>query len=246
MICTINTITIISIISIIIYLIFNNKNKMDIQYQEKIKLLDQIIKESKKNIVDKINIADNQKINNKDNENACSISQIQPIQPIQPIPQIPQIHPNFIPHFDHVIARDKAVVSDNLYPPLARTERPIFDLLANRVASGLINYPTRGSPDTFRLIAYLVNTDTGARKDRWKLFGRQKYPGSSIGEYYAIPIDDATSDLKITLKDDIMPNEKIRDIYALPNEVTIKSPLFNSERYKIIELDKPDLTSPYL
>jgi len=217
---------------------------MDIQYQEKIKLLDQIIKESRKNIVDKINIPDN-----KDNKNVHLIPSIQPIQQIpsiQPIQQIPPILPNFIPHFDHVNARDKAVVSDNLYPPLARTERPIFDLLANRVASGLINYPTRGSPDTFRLIAYLVNTDTNTRKDRWKLFGRQKYPGSSIGEYYAIPIDDATSDLKITLKDDIMPNEKIRDIYALPNEVTIKSPLFSSERYKIIELDKPDLTSPYL
>jgi hypothetical protein len=112
------------------------------------------------------------------------------------------------------------------------------------MSTGYFNYPTRGSPDTFRMIAYLVNTSD--KKDMWKLFGRQKYPGSSIGDYYAIQMDDRKSDLKITIKDEMMPKDKIRDIYGLPNEVTINSPLFNPNPYKIIELDKADLTSPYL
>ena len=51
--------------------------------------------------------------------------------------------------------------------------------------------------------------------------------------------------MKITLKDTMMPNEKIRDIYALPQSLTIISPLFESSIYTVIELDKADLTSPY-
>jgi hypothetical protein len=157
---------------------------------------------------------------------------------------------------DQVSDRDRAVINDELYPPLGRTERPIFDQLINRMSTGtgmhhpltsfggVFSYPTRGSPDTFRLVAYLVNTSD--KKDMWKLFGRQKYPGSSIGDYYAIQMDDRRSDLKITIKDEMMPRDKIRDIYALPNEVVINSPLFNPSPYKIIELDKADLTSPYL
>ena len=90
----------------------------------------------------------------------------------------------------------------------------------------------------------MVNSDN--RNDSWKLFGRQKYPGSSIGEYYAIPFDDKKTDMKITIKDDMMTRDKIRDIYALPNEVTFNSPLFSEKPYKLIELDKADLTSPYL
>ena len=84
------------------------------------------------------------------------------------------------------------------------------------------------------------------KKDSWKLFGRQKYPSSSLGDYYAIPMDDHRSDMKITIKDDMMPKDKIRDIYALPSEVTIKSPLFSHSPYQLIELDKTDLMSQYL
>jgi hypothetical protein len=286
MICTseINIMTIILISGIILYLVFNNKNKSEIEFKNKMKLLDKMIEESKKSIKNKIQIkeglhqeyasADSVYVIPKNKDYISEQSIQQPIQhPIQqslqqsiqqPIPQplpqpisqplapiIPQplapIIPNIVPivsQYDPVIERDRAVVQDELYPPLGRTERPIFDQLVARMNSGVFNYPTRGSPDTFRLLGYLVN-ETG-KKDTWKLFGRQKYPGSSMGEYYAVCIDDRKSDMKITLKDDMMPKDKIRDIYALPDEVVIKSPLFNSTPYKIIQLDNADLTSPYL
>jgi hypothetical protein len=258
----VKTITISLIVGIIIYLVFNNKNKYinknksEIEFEKKIKLLDQMIKESKKNIKDKINLKEDTQ---KENINIESKSQniyteskaqniytdIHPIQPIYPIqPMHHPIQPNILPIIDPVIERDRAVLDDQLYPPLGRTDRPTFDHLITSLSSRLYSYPTRGSPDTFRLIAYLVNNSD--KKDMWKLFGRQKYPGSSQGEYYAIQIDDRKSDMKITIKDEMMPNEKIRDIYGLPNEVTINSPLFNSHPYKVIELDKADLTSPYL
>jgi hypothetical protein len=265
MICTseVNTITIISILGIIIYLVLNNKNKSDIQYEKKIKLLDQLIKESKKDIQQKIKVKEDMhqeyasadtvyvtpKLQNKSqsepqvNRNLQEQKIDEQTQEQQQIQYLQSMIPRFMPQYDPVIERDRAVIQDQLYPPLGRTERPIFDQIVSRFGSGLLSYPTRGSPDTFRMIAYLVNNTD--KRDTWKLFGRQKYPGSSQGEYYAIPVDDRKSDMKITIKDDMMPNEKIRDIYGLPNEVTIKSPLFSSESYKVIELDKADLTSPY-
>jgi len=291
MVCNseVNTITIILITGIIIYLVFNkNSNTSDVALQKKMILLDEMIKESKKNVQKKINIRENlnqeyasteiidihkdekQRLDSKQQQNVDSkqINSVmqQQSQQMQESNQIllmqqQQINPlmlaNPVMLRDQVTDRDRAVVNDELYPPLGRTERPIFDQLINGMSTGtgmlnhpltsfggVFSYPTRGSPDTFRLVAYLVNTSD--KKDIWKLFGRQKYPGSSIGDYYAIQMDDRKSDLKITIKDEMMPKDKIRDIYGLPNEVTINSPLFNPSPYKIIELDKADLTSPYL
>jgi hypothetical protein len=222
-----NTILIIAIFTIIVFFIFNNKNKQDIEFDEKMKLLDQMINETKKNIANKI-------------EYKNSTLQHDLLHQQLPV----AVHPVIPPPIDVISNRDRAVVMDQLYPPLGRVERPLFDQLAAHVSTGMVGYPTRGYPDTFRLIGYMVNEEN--KSDNWKLFGRQKYPGSSIGEYYAIPIDDRKSDMKITIKDDMMVKDKIRDIYALPNEVTINSPLFSKKPYKIVELDKADLTSPYL
>ena len=255
MICTseVNTIIIILILGIIIYLVFNNKNTSNIEFGKKIHLLDQMIKESKKNIQKKINIKEDlhqeyastdiidvDKQSNKQGNKQNSSSKRLGDSFVVDLP----LQTSILPLNDPVIERDRAVLDDQLYPPLGRTERPIFDQLVTGISSGYFSYPTRGSPDTFRLIAYLVNNSD--KKDTWKLFGRQKYPGSSQGEYYAIQMDDRKSDMKITIKDEMMPKDKIRDIYGLPNEVTIISPLFNSNPYKVIELDKSDLTSPYL
>ena len=226
---SINLIIIILIITIIYYLTNMKKNSYNNdEYNKKLKLLNEMIKISK------------QQINHKIKSKKHNLDEHQTI--IQLPPQLP---PQLQPQMRDIVAdRDRAVLSDQLYPPLARTERPIFDSLVNMQMSGQFNYPTRGSMDTYRIIAYLVNSEH--KNDTWKLFGRQKFPGSSIGDFYAIPIDDRKSDMKITIKDDMMPQDKIRDIYALPSEVVIKSPLFNSGTYKIIELDKADLTSQYL
>jgi hypothetical protein len=259
MICTseINTITIISVLGVIIYLVLSNKGKQESEYEKKIKLLDNMITQTKETIAKKIDSKENKLKEGLPKEYASvdtiyippvqgTVGAPEPAQPAHPLflPSMVPLPPTLIPPADPVISRDRAVVHDQLYPPLGRVERPIFDQLASRVASGLVGYPTRGSPDTFRMVGYMVNSEN--KHDSWKLFGRQKYPGSSIGEYYAIPIDDRKSDMKITIKDDMMPKDKIRDIYALPNEVTIKSPLFSEKPYTVVELDKADLTSPYL
>jgi hypothetical protein len=147
---------------------------------------------------------------------------------------------------DIVRDRDTAVIKDVLYPPYARTERPVFDNLINSLNT---NISTRGSEDTFRQIGFLINKDRSKPdmgNNNWRLFGRQSYRGSTIGEYYVLPVDVNYANLKIFLKDDMMPNEKLRDMYALPKELTLKSPMFNNTPYEVVELPKPDLNSSYI
>jgi hypothetical protein len=146
---------------------------------------------------------------------------------------------------DTVQQRDLNVLLNPIYPPLARVERPIFDNLIKMN----FDQSTRGSEDTFRLMAYLINSnkndsDTGG--DVWKLFGRQTYRGSSVGEFYVSPVNDHQSDMKIFLKNNMMPKEKIKDIYALPSEVYLDSPFFSKNAYTINELPKSDFNSNYL
>jgi hypothetical protein len=146
---------------------------------------------------------------------------------------------------DTVQQRDLNVLLNPIYPPLARVERPIFDNLIKMN----FDQSTRGSEDTFRIMGYLINSnkndsDTGG--DVWKLFGRQTYRGSSIGEFYVSPVNDHQSDMKIFLKNNMMPKEKIKDIYALPSEVYLDSPFFSKNAYTINELPKSDFNSNYL
>ena len=146
---------------------------------------------------------------------------------------------------NEVQQRDLNVLLNPVYPPLARVERPIFDNLIK------MNFQqsTRGSEDTFRLMGYLINSnknDTDKGGDIWKLFGRQTYKGSSIGEFYVSPVNDHQSNMKIFLKNDMMPKEKIKDIYALPSEVYLNSPFFSKNAYTINELPKSDFNSNYL
>jgi len=146
---------------------------------------------------------------------------------------------------DEVQQRDLNVLLNPIYPPLARVERPIFDNLI-RMNFG---QTTRGSEDTFRLMGYLVNTnknDMDMGGNVWKLFGRQTYRGSSIGEFYVSPVNDHTSDMKIFLKNEMMSKDKIRDIYSLPSEVYLDSPFFSKNAYTINELPKSNFNSNYL
>lgn len=143
---------------------------------------------------------------------------------------------------DEVVVRDQAVISDPLYPPLGRTERPVFD----RINSNF-NMETRGTDDTYRLIGYLVNKTTeDLGSNVWQLYGRQKYRGGSQGEFYVIPSHGDKKNMKIVLKDDMFVGERIRDIYALPSQVTLNSPFFSQDPYNVIELPKADFTSQYI
>lgn len=143
---------------------------------------------------------------------------------------------------DNVVLRDRAVIADPLYPALGRTERPIFDNIPK-----YLNRATRDSSDTYRLIGYLVNKTTeDLGSNVWQLFGRQKYRGSSQGEFYAIPSHGDRKDMKIQLEDSMFVGEKIRDIYALPNKIKLNSPFFSADEYDVIQLPKTDFTSPYI
>jgi hypothetical protein len=149
---------------------------------------------------------------------------------------------------DPVDLRDRRVLDDPLYPPLGRTDRPNFDFLNIAKQRGLFDFSTRGSPDTFRIIGYMMNKDENKDigNNIWKIFGRQKYPNSSMGEYYVIPANENKTDIKIKIKDDMIIGEKMRDIYNLPKYIKFKSSIFNKSTYEIIELDKSDLISQYI
>jgi len=151
-----------------------------------------------------------------------------------------------LPKRDYVTMRDRAVLDDPLYPPLARVERPIFDELIDNMN---VNISTRGSEDTFRQIGFLINTNKNVMdmgSNNWKLYGRQSYRGSTIGEFYVIPTNDFKADMKIYIKDNMMVGpEKMRDLYALPTRIKLNAPFFGKEEYEIVELPKADLNSRY-
>ena len=122
---------------------------------------------------------------------------------------------------DPVTQRDRAVINDPLYPPLNRA-------------------PRMHSPeDTFRFLGYLINKMD--REDSWKLFGREKQRNQ--GEYY-VASTNKNSDLKIMLTADMVVGPKrLRDIYDIPDELTIKHPLFAPTPYTVVVNPNADLTS---
>lgn len=139
-------------------------------------------------------------------------------------------HSNIATDIDNVDTRDRRVLHDPLYPPLDRVSRAAIPDIRPLSSRG-------DSTDTFRLMAYLVNTQN--KNDVWKLYGRQKHARGSEGEFY-ITSADRTIDIKIPLD----RSSGLHDIYALPSEITIKSPLFDGNAtYQIAELSKTDFSS---
>lgn len=133
--------------------------------------------------------------------------------------------------------RDRKVEVDTLYPPLGRTENKNFaqQLPMQRTASN-------GIEDSFRLIGYLTSEemkqDVGA--NNWRLYGRMK--DRHEGEYYIMPTDK-TIDMKIPLTRDVVQNQRLRDLYSLPTEIQLNSPLLNTGKYRITELPRSDFNS---
>lgn len=123
-----------------------------------------------------------------------------------------------------VILRDRAVNNDPLYPPLNRGPLP-----------GAMH----GDEGTFRLVGYLISSDANGQKESWKLFGREKDRHRS--EFY-VTSTDKTMDLKVFLTDEIV-SPRLRDMYSLPDTVTINHPMFNAQTYKIVENPRSDLSS---
>ena len=165
-----------------------NKIKNKINKNKKIK------KEKEKKSIEKMsNLVDSDISNNPE-----ILSHIIPLYQQQSQPQ-----PQQQLQKDPVYIRDQKVLYDRLYPPLARTERPQFDLLMNYMNSnnGVYNINTRGPPDTFRQIGYLTPVNNVQTIDSTLiLYGRAKYPNSDMGEFY-VSSSNKISDIKIPLNE---------------------------------------------
>ena len=160
-----------------------------------------------------------------------------------------QIIPESQPIYDKTdtIKRDHKVLDDDLYPPLNRSDTNTHTQLANNIINRNMYVKTNNIDDTFRLVGYVTNnaTEVDNGNNSWKLFGRQKDRHSS--EFYMTPTN-SNNDLKIPLTRDIIVNDKLDDIYSIPNTLTFNSPLLNKEPYNVVEVPKADLSfsSDYL
>jgi hypothetical protein len=74
--------------------------------------------------------------------------------------------------------RDADVLYNDFVPPERRV--PEYQYPYRHVKSH-INIPTRGYPENYQLMGILLRDNT---ETAYKLFGRQKFPGSSQYEYY--------------------------------------------------------------
>ena len=120
---------------------------------------------------------------------------------------------------NNVEIRDRKVVEDQLYPPINRADNK-----------------------THRLVAYVTNNseEKDAGNNNWKLFARQK--DRNISEFYMKPTDN-NNDMKVPITDSIVVGERLRDIYNIPKQLTLNSPLFNANPYNVVEIPKADLTN---
>lgn len=139
--------------------------------------------------------------------------------------------------------RDYRVLHDPLYPPLNRTDTRTHDELERNIHQRTMYVPTQDTQDTYRLVGYLVNKDTKVDMggNAWKLFARQKDRHTS--DFYMVPANN-NYDIKIPIKDDMVEGTRLRDVYTIPNELKLKSPMLNDSPYEFMEHPKSDLTSP--
>uniref|UniRef100_A0A6C0BF47 Uncharacterized protein n=1 Tax=viral metagenome TaxID=1070528 RepID=A0A6C0BF47_9ZZZZ len=141
------------------------------------------------------------------------------------------------------ISRDQRVLSDQLYPPLNRTNTVIHDALEHNIQHRNMYVPTNDMMDNYRLIGYLVNQDDtkDAGGNNWKLFARQKDRNRS--DFYIIPSNN-NYDIKIHISDEmIQGNEKLRDVYTVPKQISFNTPMLNTTAYQYVEIPKADLTT---
>jgi len=210
---------IIIIITLIILIFIKLQSNDNINYKQII-LQDELNK--KINVLN--NILEKQKQQNQENSNHKTV-----IVPLQKNPNSGSP--------DIVDIRDVNVTENPLYPLYGRSERPIIDML---MTNNMFNMRTRGSDDTYHPVGYAKETKTG---EIFYVMGRQRYSGSSQGDFYLISTD-TNNRLKINLLDR-SGNQIIKDIYNLPDRVDIKNGVFNGKSFQIEQLKNTDLISPY-
>tara|TARA_B100001287_G_scaffold267912_1_gene263598 strand:+ start:877 stop:1371 length:495 start_codon:yes stop_codon:yes gene_type:complete len=134
------------------------------------------------------------------------------------LPQSPTIvKPNIIikeikhkiekPKIDLLVKRDRDAVDDDFKPPERRLPRHNYP---SQGIKRIINIPTRGYPDNYQNLGLLVRK---ADERILKLFGRQKFPGSSQWEYYTV---DSYNMQKVPLKINGSKELSNNDVVAVP------------------------------
>ena len=103
--------------------------------------------------------------------------------------------------------RDRQVVDDNFKPPERRLQRHNYP---TESVKQLINLPTRGYPDNYQNLGLLVRK---VDERILKLFGRQRFPGSSQWEYYTV---DSYNMQKVPLKIEGMKELSNNDVVPVP------------------------------
>ena len=143
---------------------------------------------------------------------------------------------------DIVEIRDRKVVSDQLYPPLNRTDNNTHEELVKNINNRGMYIRTNDINDKYRLVAYVTNSseERDAGNNNWKLFARQK--DRNISDFYMKPTDN-NNDMKVPITDDIVRGDRLRDIYNIPKQLTFNSPLFNKNPYNVVEIPKADLSN---
>jgi len=135
--------------------------------------------------------------------------------------------------------RDRKVLYDQLYPPLARTERPVADNILNTFKDYRFNMSTRGyQQDSPRLLGHFYKD--GNPREIYKLYGYAKNPGNYMGNFYYTYAND-NYNVKIPLDD---KNSNLKRIDDLPEILKISKGPINGE-FKFDELPKSDLSSGY-
>jgi hypothetical protein len=167
-------------------------------------------------------------------------SAIQPVpSPYHSINSIqPTSHMIINDPIDVVRERDERVLYDELYPPLGRSNTET----TRRYVTTLKPQPTRDTSDTYRLVGYLVDEED--KNGAWKLYAREQHRNGRA-EFYATP-SNRNNDMKVVLDNSVITSsEKLRDIYTIPNAITVNHPMFSRHDYKIVQLPKGELGSDY-
>jgi hypothetical protein len=135
---------------------------------------------------------------------------------------------NDIPQQLYLDKRDKDVLYDDFAPPERR--EPAYQYPSKYMRNRL-NIPTRGIPDSYQLVGVLLRDNT---ESAYKLFGRQKYPGSSQYEYYVQSVL-YDNDVKIPIK--IKGDKEVEEhqIVHIPGTDSTKGQF----RVKLYDLNAP-------
>lgn len=144
-----------------------------------------------------------------------------------------------------VSRRDMRVLYDPLYPPVGRANAGTHVLLQHAAQNRQLLVPTRPSSDSFRLVAYITNTQDQA--DVWKLFGSEVYAGGRH-KFYMSSTNAAYKDIKLPIDIDSVHGNTLRDIYSLPSEVRFnvtKVPFVKGDTYRVTELPRADWIEQY-